>query len=105
MRTCTCTRRLHGMTGWFALLGLFCLAALPALAGQLTLERILASPALSGPGLLKVKISPDGSRVAFLRARKDDRLQFDLWALNVADQSTGLIIDSKLLQPTEQLSE
>ena len=75
-----------------------------AMAEQLTLERIVASPALSGPGARKVKISPDGTRVTFLRSREDDRQQLDLWEFTLADNSTRRLIDSRLLQPNEQLS-
>lgn len=75
-----------------------------AQAEKLTLERINGSPALSGPTARKVKISPDGSRVTFLRARPDDRQQFDLWEFNLKDNVTRRLLDSRLLQPSEQLS-
>ena len=89
---------LKGLLGWSALL------AVPAMAEKLTLERIIASPALSGPQARKVKISPDGARVTFLRARLDDRQQLDLWEFNLNDNTTRLLLDSKRLQPGEQLS-
>ena len=73
-------------------------------AERLTLERIHADPALAGPGVRKLKISPDGSRVTFLRARADNRFQFDLWELRLADGGTHRLIDSLMLAPTETLS-
>ncbi len=76
----------------------------PAHAERLTLERIHADPALAGPGVRKLKISPDGNRVTFLRARADNRFQFDLWELRLADGSTHRLIDSLQLAPTETLS-
>lgn len=92
---------LKGLPGLFAV----SLLAVPAMAEKLTLERIIASPALSGPQARKVKISPDGARVTFLRARLDDRQQLDLWEFNLKDNTTRLLLDSKRLQPSEQLSE
>ena len=90
----------------FCLLSSSLINTLPssAHAEPLTLERILASPALSGPAVRKLKISPDGSRVTFLRPRDDDRQQLDLWEFNVAEKTTRRLIDSRRLQPEEQLS-
>lgn len=87
-----------------SLLSVLLTALPPAQAEPLTLERILASPALSGPAVRKLKISPDGSRVTFLRPRDDDRQQLDLWEFNVAEKTTRRLINSRRLQPTEQLS-
>lgn len=79
-------------------------AEVPPLDTQLTLERIVASPSLSGPGVRGVKIAPDGARVTWLKARPDDRYQLDLWQYHVASKTSSLLVDSKSLQPTEQLS-
>jgi dipeptidyl-peptidase-4 len=72
--------------------------------GMLTLERLVASPALSGPGVRQVKIAPDGSRVTWLKARPDDRYQLDLWQYHIASKSMSMLVDSKVLQPKEELS-
>ncbi len=84
-------------------------AAAPAAASttppaKLTLERLLASPSLSGPGMQSLKISPDGSRVAFLRAKPEDRLQMDLWEYHLEQKTMRRLIDSKILQPKEEIS-
>ncbi|HZX26352.1 MAG TPA: hypothetical protein VFF16_04745, partial [Telluria sp.] len=55
------------------------LSCLPASAERLTLDRIHADPALSGPGVRLLKVSPDGQRVTFLRGRPDNQFQLDLW--------------------------
>jgi dipeptidyl-peptidase-4 len=90
---------------------LFLLAAMTAgivpfsaCAERLTLDRIHADPALSGPGVRQLKVSPDGTRVTFLRARDDNRFQFDLWEFVLRDRSTHRLIDAKALVPTETIS-
>jgi dipeptidyl-peptidase 4 len=80
-------------------------AAAPAVPpAKLTLERLIASPSLSGPGMQSLKISPDGSRVAFLRAKPEDRLQMDLWEYHLEQKTMRRLIDSKILQPKEEIS-
>jgi dipeptidyl-peptidase-4 len=72
----------------------------------LTIERLFASPSLSGPTPSGVKYSPDGTRVTFLKAREDDGDRFDLWQFDVATGAQSMLFDSKLLEPTEvELSE
>jgi len=80
------------------------LAAVPASAERLTLDRIYADPALSGPGVRNVRVSPDGERVTFLRGRADNQFQLDLWEYNMKDKTTHRLVDSKKLVPTENLS-
>jgi dipeptidyl-peptidase-4 len=80
------------------------LAAVPASAERLTLDRIYADPALSGPGVRNVRVSPDGERVTFLRGRTDNQFQLDLWEFNMKDKTTHRLVDSKKLVPTENLS-
>lgn len=72
----------------------------------LTIERLFASPSLSGPAPTGVKYSPDGRRVSFLKAREDDGARYDLWQFDVATGAQSLLVDSKLLEPEEvELSE
>lgn len=79
--------------------------AMPSFAERLTIERLHADPELSGPSPRKVKVSPDGSRVTFLRGRDDDQFQLDLWEYNLRDKAMRRLIDSKLLQPNETISD
>ncbi|MEL6246209.1 MAG: S9 family peptidase [Pseudomonadota bacterium] len=75
-------------------------------APSLTLDRLYASPGLSGPSPRAVKYSPDGSRVTFLKAREDDGSRFDLWQFDVATGAQSMLVDSTLLEPEEvELSE
>jgi len=73
---------------------------------KLTIERLYASPDLSGPKPREVKYSPDGQRVTFLKARGDDAHRFDLWQFDVATGAQSMLVDSKILEPEEvELSE
>ena len=87
------------------LLPMLMLTALPSFADQLTIERLHADPALSGPSPRKLKVSPDGARVTFLRGRDNDQFQLDLWEFNLRDKAMRRLVDSKLLQPNEQISD
>jgi dipeptidyl-peptidase-4 len=80
------------------------IAALPASAEKLTLDRIYADPALSGPGVRNLRVSPDGERVTFLRGRADNQFQMDLWEFNMKDKTMHRLVDSKKLVPNENLS-
>jgi dipeptidyl-peptidase-4 len=83
-----------------------CLLALPVCADQLTVERLVASPAISGPRAKGVKISPDGSRVTFLQGKATDKKQQDLWEYHIGDGKKRLLVDSQLLLGgKEQLDE
>ncbi|HMA97964.1 MAG TPA: DPP IV N-terminal domain-containing protein, partial [Wenzhouxiangella sp.] len=79
-----------------SLLVLFALVA-PALAtGQteLTIERIFASPDLSGPSLRQAQLSPDGERVTFLRGSDENRDQLDLWEYHIGDDETRILLSA-----------
>ena len=80
------------------------LAAAPASAERLTLDRIHGETSLAGPGVKNVRVSPDGERVTFLRGRTDNQFQQDLWEYNMKDKTTRLLVDSKKLVPLENLS-
>jgi dipeptidyl-peptidase-4 len=81
------------------------LATLPASAEKLTLDRIGADPALAGPGMRMLKVSPDGSRITYLRGRADDQYQLDLWEYNMAAKTMRQLVDSRKLVPKEVLSD
>ena len=71
---------------------------------SLTLERLHAEPALAGPGVRQLKISPDGKRVTFLRGSEADQFRLDLWQFDVQQKCTRRLLDSSLLAPQETLS-
>ncbi|HEV7814385.1 MAG TPA: S9 family peptidase [Janthinobacterium sp.] len=88
----------------FLLCFLAAMITIPASAEHLTLDRLYADPALSGPGVRNLKVSPDGARVTFLRGRADDQFQLDLWEFKLKDKSTRRLVDSRALVPNEHLS-
>ncbi|MFZ3288546.1 MAG: alpha/beta fold hydrolase [Telluria sp.] len=88
----------------FLLCFLAALSAVPASAERLTLDRIHADPALAGPGVRNLKVSPDGERVTFLRGRPDNQFQLDLWEFNMKDKTMRRLVDSKALVPNENPS-
>jgi dipeptidyl-peptidase-4 len=87
------------------------LLAISAVADEpeLTIERIFASPDLSGPTLRQAELSPAGDRVTFVRARDDDRDLMDLWEYHIEDAETrrlvaadDVVADEGELSPEEQ---
>lgn len=72
----------------------------------LEIERLFAAPDLDGPSPRGVKISPDSTRVTFLRGKETDPLQMDLWEYNLAAAEMRLLVDSTaLVAGDETLSE
>jgi dipeptidyl-peptidase-4 len=75
-------------------------------AGALTIDRLFASPELSGPAPRAVVISPDSARVTFLRGKDRDRLQMDLWEYHIEDDAMRLLVDSEdIVAGPERLSD
>lgn len=74
-------------------------AAPAAPARGLTLEALAGDAPLSGPSLLKPKVSPDGVRVTFLRGKERDRNRLDLWEYDVASGQTRLLVDADDVLP------
>ncbi|MEO7787717.1 MAG: DPP IV N-terminal domain-containing protein [Sphingomicrobium sp.] len=72
---------------------------------RLTLERIFASPALTGKVPRAVKLSPDGRLVTLLRNRPDDIERYDLWAIDPATGQARMLVDSKKAGSGAELSE
>lgn len=72
----------------------------------LEIERLFAAPDLDGPSPKGVKISPDSTRVTFLRGKETDPLQMDLWEYHFNDRQMRLLVDSTaLVAGDEALSE
>ncbi|MDY0964972.1 MULTISPECIES: S9 family peptidase [Massilia] len=86
------------------LLLLAALAASPAMAERLTLDRIYGEASLAGASVRNLRVSPDGERVTFLRPRADDQYRLDLWEYNTRSKATQRLVDSKQLVPNEELS-
>jgi dipeptidyl-peptidase-4 len=98
----------------FALLAGIALILMPAVATaqptspapqRLTLERVFASPALTGAVPRAAKLSPDGKLVTVLRNRPDDLERYDLWAIDPATGAARMLVDSKKFATGATLSE
>jgi dipeptidyl-peptidase-4 len=75
-------------------------------AAELTIDRLFDAPALAGPTILGLKISPDGSRVTYLQGKPEDKDRLDLWEYNIHEGRARILIDSKALAPAkEKLSD
>lgn len=81
------------------------LAAAPAGASDLTLERVFQSPSLSGPTPRLLKLSPDGRWATLLRNRAEDKDRFDLWAVDTNTGQARMLVDSLKLGTGAEVSE
>ena len=72
---------------------------------QLSIERVFASPSLSGPVPRGVKLSPDGRWLTVLRSRADDRERYDLWGYDRTSKQWRMLVDSAALSSGRELSE
>ena len=71
----------------------------------LTVERMFEAPSLSGPTPRQLKISPDSSRVTFLKASESDVQRGNLWEYSLADNELRLLVDStELSSGPEQIN-
>jgi dipeptidyl-peptidase-4 len=73
----------------------------PALAKDLTVERLFEAPDLAGPSLRLARFSPDGRYVSYLRGRDDAPTVYDLWAYDIAAGRHRVLVDSRVLVPQE----
>jgi len=80
-------------------------AAGPAAAGDLPLERVFQSPALSGPTPRQPRLSPDGKLVTLLRNRPDEKDRYDLWAIDAATGQARMLVDSRKIGTGGDISE
>jgi len=63
----------------------------------LSIERMYASPALTGTSPRGLKLSPDGKRVTYLAGRKDNQHFYDLWQMNVESGKQSILLDADKL--------
>ena len=61
---------------------------------KLTIERIFASPPISGASPRLLRLSPDGRYATLLKPRAEDRERFDLWAMDATSGQQRMLIDS-----------
>jgi len=79
-----------------------CAAASAPHAAELTIDRLFDAPALAGPTIVGLKISPDGSRVTYLQGKPEDKDRLDLWEYNIREGHTRILVDSKVLAPADK---
>ncbi len=83
-----------------------CAVATAPHAAELTIDRLFDAPALAGPTIVGLKISPDGSRVTYLQGKPQDKDRLDLWEYNIREGRSRLLVDSSELAPAkERLSD
>ena len=61
---------------------------------KLTIERIFASPPISGQTPRLLKLSPDGRYASLLLPRETDRDRYDLWAMDTSTGAKRMLVDS-----------
>ena len=61
---------------------------------KITIERIFASPPISGKTPRLLKLSPDGRYATLLQPRSEDRERFDLWAMDTSSGQMRMLVDS-----------
>jgi dipeptidyl-peptidase-4 len=79
--------------------------AAPAVPQDIALERLFASPSLTGASPRLPKLSPDGRLVTLLRNRADEKERYDLWAVDTSTGASRMLVDSTRFGPGGQLSE
>lgn len=77
----------------------------PAVSGELTFERVFASPSLDGPSPRGAKLSPDGRYLTLLRNREEDKDRYDLWGYDRTSGEWSMLVDSEALGSGRELSE
>ena len=87
------------------LLALALLTFRGVMAEPLTIESIFSGEGLDGPVPQMLKISPDASRVTFLRPRADDQSRLDLWEYHLKDKAMRRLVDSDTLDSGAELSD
>lgn len=72
---------------------------------RLTIERLFASPTLTGSAPRLLKLSPDGKLATLLRNRPDDIERYDLWGIDTQTGAARMLVDSKKVGSGAALSE
>jgi dipeptidyl-peptidase-4 len=66
---------------------------------ELTIDRLFDAPALAGPTIAGLKISPNGSRITYLQGRTEDKDCLDLWEYDIREGRARILVDSRALAP------
>src|ERR1700684_313845 len=79
-----------------------CAVATAPHAAELTIDRLFDAPALTGPAVVGLKISPDGSRVTYLQSKPEDKDRLDLWEYDIREGRARMLVDSNALAPNKE---
>jgi dipeptidyl-peptidase-4 len=82
-----------------ALAFIACTLVTTGFARQLTVDRLFDAPALAGPAITGLSISPDDARITYLRGRPDDKNRLDLWEFDIGTGASRLLVDADLVAP------
>jgi dipeptidyl-peptidase 4 len=66
---------------------------------ELTIDRLFDAPALAGPTIVGLKISPDRSRITYLQGKPEDRDCLDLWEYDIREGHARVLVNSRELAP------
>src|ERR1700693_4593262 len=70
-------------------------------AAELTIDRLFDAPALAGPTIVGLKISPGGSRITYLQGKTEDKDCLDLWEYDIREGRANILVDSSAMSPAE----
>jgi dipeptidyl-peptidase-4 len=87
---------------WRAI-AVLCAMTTTAESAELTIDRLFDAPALAGPTIVGLQVSPDGSRITYLQGKAREKDRLDLWEYNLHDKEARLLVDSTLLAPQTQV--
>jgi dipeptidyl-peptidase 4 len=79
-----------------------CAVATASHSAELTIDRLFDAPALAGPSIVGLKISPDGSRVTYLQGKPEDKDRLDLWEYDIREGRSRILVDSKAIAPANE---
>jgi dipeptidyl-peptidase-4 len=79
-----------------------CAVASASHGAELTIDRLFDAPALAGPTIVGLKISPDGSRVTYLQGKPEEKDRLDLWQYDIRKGHAGILVDSKAIAPAKE---
>ncbi len=79
-----------------------CAAASAPHAAELTIARLFDAPALAGPTIAGLKVSPDGARITYLQGKPEDKDSLDLWEYDIHKRRSHVLVDSKALAPAQE---
>ena len=80
-----------------------CALAMKGGAGELTIDRLFDSPALGGPSIAGLRVSPDNTLITYLQAKSEDKNRLDLWQYDIAARRSQLLVDADALAPPGQV--